>query len=137
MSNMKPYSTTLVRTLAGLFFLSALVTPVQAEMKALGNTGTATYYVDTENIKRNGSIRTVWSIMDYSSPQTTKRGASYRSTRTNMEFNCREHTVLMRQYSMHSGPMAQGEVIDTQGIWREAQAIPPGTPLVVIMKFVC
>jgi len=28
-------------------------------------------------------------------------------------------------------------VLDTQGVWRDAQAIPPGTPLAVIMKFVC
>ena len=109
----------------------------RSELKPLGNSDAATYYVDTGTVKRSGPVRTFWSIMDYGQPQTTARGASFQSTRTNMEMNCREQTVLVRQFSMHSGRMAQGEVLDTQGVWRDAQAIPPGTPLAVIMKYVC
>ena len=112
-------------------------TSALAEMKSLGSSGSATYYVDTASVKRDGNIRTLWSVMDYKSPQTTQRGAKYLSTRTNMEINCKNQTVLMRQFSMHSGPMASGEVLDTQGVWRDAQSVPPGTPLFTIMKFVC
>ena len=108
-----------------------------AELKALGNSDAATYYVDTNTLRRNGALRTFWSIMDYNQPQSTTRGASFLSTRSNMEIHCREQTILVRQFSMHSGHMAQGEVLDAQGVWREAQPIPPGTPLAVIWKFVC
>lgn len=108
-----------------------------AEMKSLGSSGAATYFVDTATVKRDGNLRNLWSVMDYKSPQTTQRGAKYLSTRTNMEINCKNQTVLMRQFSMHSGPMASGEVLDTQGVWRDAQSVPPGTPLFTIMKFVC
>lgn len=123
----------------GLFFslTSLLSLQAHAELKALGNSDAATYYVDTQTLKRNAGLRTFWSIMDYNQPQSTTRGASFLSTRSNMEINCREETVLVRQFSMHSGHMAQGEVIDAQGVWREAQPIPPGTPLAVIWKFVC
>ena len=120
-----------------LVLASALACVARAEMKPLGNSDAATYYVDTSTIKRNGPLRTFWSIMDYARPQSTSRGAPFFSTRTNMEMNCREQTVLVRQFSMHTGHMAQGEVLDTQGVWRDAQAIPPGTPLAVIMKNVC
>ena len=108
-----------------------------AEMKAVGSSDSAVYYVDTETLKRVGDTRSFWSVMDYKRPQTTSRGASYSSTRTNMEINCKDQTVLMRQFSMHSGAMAKGEVLDTQGIMRDAQAVPPGTPLYNIMKAVC
>ena len=120
-----------------VLFVCGLAAPAHAELKALGNSDSATYYVDTNTVRRSGPVRTFWSIMDYNQTQTTTRGAPYLSTRSNMEMNCREQTVLMRQFSMHSGRMAQGEVLDTQGVWRDAQAIPPGTPLAVIMKFVC
>ena len=123
--------------LASLFWAIGALMPARAELKPLGNSDAATYYVDTATVKRSGPVRTFWSIMDYGQPQTTTRGALYQSTRTNMEMNCREQTVLVRQFSMHSGRMAQGEVLDTQGVWRDAQAIPPGTPLAVIMKYVC
>ena len=109
----------------------------QAEIKAVGSSDNANYYVDTETLRRAGDVRNFWSIMDYKRPQTTSRGLAYNSTRTNMEINCKDQTVYMRQFSMHSGPMTKGDVIDTQGIMRDAQAIPRGTPLHDIMRFVC
>lgn len=108
-----------------------------AELRAVGASHKAVYYVDTQTLKRSGDIRNFWSIMDYKQPQTTSRGATYNSTRTNMEINCKEQTVFMRQFSMHSGPMTKGDVLDAQGIMRDAQAIPRGTPLFDIMKAVC
>ena len=121
----------------GAAFLAATASMAQGDIKAVGDSEKAVYYVDTGTLKRAGDIRTFWSIMDYKQPQTTSRGATYNSTRTNMEINCKEQTVFMRQFSMHSGNMTKGEVLDTQGIMRDAQAIPRGTPLFDIMKFVC
>jgi hypothetical protein len=54
-----------------------------------------------------------------------------------MEMDCRKEMVHMLQFSMHSGPMLTGEVIDTQGVMREWQSIPPDTPLVPLFQFVC
>ena len=125
----------IVAALLGLALANA--NTAAAEMKAVGNSDSATYYIDTETIKRAGDTRTFWSVMDYKRPQTTSRGAAFSSTRTNMEINCKDQTVLMRQFSMHSGPMAKGDVLDTQGIMRDAQAVPPGTPLFNLMKAVC
>ncbi len=128
-----------ISLLAGSVWMWALFQGqlAHAEMKALGSSDAATYYVDTSTLKRNGVLRTFWSIMDYNQAQSSTRGAAYLSTRSNMEINCREQTVLVRQFSMHTGHMAQGEVLDAQGVWRDAQAIPPGTPLAVIWRFVC
>lgn len=125
----------ILTALAGLTVTHASL--AVAEMKAIGSSDNSVYYVDTETLKRVGDTRTFWSIMDYKRAQTTSRGASYLSTRTNMEINCKDQTVLMRQFSMHSGAMAKGDVLDTQGILRDAQSIPPGTPLFNIMKTVC
>jgi hypothetical protein len=38
---------------------------------------------------------------------------------------------------MHAAPMLEGEVIDTQGIMRDWQSIPPDTPLEKLHKVVC
>lgn len=120
---------------AACLALPAIV--AHAEMKAVDVSEKAVIYVDTSTLRRAGDVRTFWSIMDYKTPQTTSRGAAYNSTRTNMEINCKDQTVYMRQFSMHSGPMTKGEVLDTQGIMRDAQAIPQGTPIFNLMKFVC
>ena len=96
-----------------------------------------TIYVDDASIKKAGYVRSFWSLLDYRSPQKSQRGAYYVSTRTHMEMDCRKEMVHILQFSMHSGPMLTGEVIDTQGVMREWQSIPPDTPLVNLFQFVC
>jgi len=46
-------------------------------------------------------------------------------------------TVHILSFSMHAAPMLEGEVIDTQGIMRDWQSIPPDTPLEKLHKVVC
>ena len=96
-----------------------------------------TYYIETDKVKRSGYMRSFWSVLDYKAPQKTARGLAYQSTRTHMEIECRQKTVHILSFSMHSGPMLTGEVIDTQGVMRDWQSIPPDTPLEKLHKLVC
>jgi hypothetical protein len=109
----------------------------QAEWQKVTTTDSGTIYIDDASIKRTGAVRSFWSLLDYRAPQKTQRGAFYVSTRTHMEMDCRKETVHILQFSMHTGPMLTGEIIDTQGVMREWQSIPPDTPLVSVYKFVC
>ena len=109
----------------------------QAERQKVVTTDSGTIYIDDASIKRTGAIRSFWSLLDYKTPQKAQRGAFYVSTRTHMEMDCRKETVHMLQFSMHTGPMLTGEIIDTQGVMREWQSIPPDTPLVNVYRFVC
>ena len=98
---------------------------------------TGTYYLDMDTVKKSGYVRSFWSILDYRLPQKTSRGMHYQSTRTHMEIDCRQKTVHILSFSMHAGPMLAGEVIDTQGIMRDWQSIPPDTPLEKLHRVVC
>ena len=108
-----------------------------AEWQKVTSTDSGIIYVDDATIKRAGPIRSFWSLFDYRSPQKAQRGAFYVSTRTHMEMDCRKEMVHILQFSMHSGPMLTGEIIDSQGVMREWQTIPPDTPLVNLFKHVC
>lgn len=123
---------------AGIFCL-ALCLPhtVSAEWQRVTTTDSGIIYVDDGTIKRNGPIRSFWSLLDYRTPQKAQRGAFFVSTRTHMEMDCRKELVHILQFSMHSGPMLTGEIVDSQGVLREWQTIPPDTPLVALFKFVC
>lgn len=121
---------------AGLMLLLASHT-AQAEWQKVLTFESGTIYVDDASIKKAGYVRSFWSLLDYKTPQKAQRGAYYVSTRTHMEMDCRKEMVHMLQFSMHSGPMLTGEVIDTQGVMREWQSIPPDTPLVNLFNFVC
>jgi hypothetical protein len=119
--------------------LVALIAPMaaHAEWQKITTTDSGIIYVDDGTIKRNGPIRSFWSLLDYRMPQKAQRGAYFVSTRTHMEMDCRKEMVHILQFSMHSGPMLTGEIVDSQGVMREWQTIPPDTPLVSLFKFVC
>ena len=123
---------------AGIFCL-ALCLPhkASAEWQRVTSTDSGIIYVDDGTIKRNGPVRSFWSLFDYRTPQKAQRGAFFVSTRTHMEMDCRKELVHILQFSMHSGPMLTGEIVDSQGVMREWQTIPPDTPLVPLYKFVC
>ena len=119
--------------------LVAFMAPMgaHAEWQKITTTDSGIIYVDDGTIKRNGPIRSFWSLLDYRTPQKAQRGAYFVSTRTHMEMDCRKEMVHILQFSMHSGPMLTGEIIDSQGVMREWQTIPPDTPLVNLFRFVC
>ena len=109
----------------------------RADWTKFDSVETGTYYLDLDTVKKSGYIRCFWSILDYRLPQKTSRGMHYQSTRTHMEIDCRQKTVHILSFSMHAGPMLGGEVIDTQGIMRDWQSIPPDTPLEKLHRVVC
>ena len=109
----------------------------KADWTKFDSVDTGTYYLDLDTVKKSGYIRSFWSILDYRLPQKTSRGMHYQSTRTHMEIDCRQKTVHILSFSMHAGPMLGGEVIDTQGIMRDWQSIPPDTPLEKLHRVVC
>ena len=111
--------------------------PAKADWTKFDSVETGTYYLDLDTVKKSGYIRSFWSILDYRLPQKTSRGMHYQSTRTHMEIDCRQKTVHILSFSMHAGPMLGGEVIDTQGIMRDWQSIPPDTPLEKLHRVVC
>jgi hypothetical protein len=111
--------------------------PVKADWTKFDSVEAGTYYLDLDTVKKSGYIRSFWSILDYRLPQKTSRGMHYQSTRTHMEIDCRQKTVHILSFSMHAGPMLTGEVIDTQGIMRDWQSIPPDTPLEKLHRVVC
>jgi hypothetical protein len=126
----------LAGVLASLFML-CMPHAAHAEWQKVVTFDSGTIYVDDASTKKAGYVRTFWSLLDYKTTQKSQRGAYYSSTRTNMEIDCRKQMVHILQFSMHSGPMLTGEIIDSQGVMREWQTIPPDTPLVNLYQHVC
>ena len=130
-------STLSLSSLVLLLFGLWLSSPARADWTKFDSVETGTYYLDMDTVKKSGYVRSCWSILDYRLPQKTSRGMHYQSTRTHMEIDCRQKTVHILSFSMHAGPMLAGEVIDTQGIMRDWQSIPPDTPLEKLHRVVC
>jgi len=50
-----------------------------AEWQKVTSTDSGIIYVDDATIKRNGPIRSFWSLLDYRTPQKAQRGAFFVS----------------------------------------------------------
>lgn len=110
---------------------------VRADWIKVDSYEAGTYYINSDEVKKTGYMRSFWSVLDYKLPQKTSRGLPYQSTRTHMEIECRQKTVHILSFSMHGGPMLTGQVVDTQGVMRDWQSIPPDTPLEKLHRLVC
>ena len=93
--------------------------------------------VDIANVSREGPLRRLWSMMDYKIAQKSESGDTFLSTRSQMEINCQTRQVRILHLSMHAAARLGGRVVDSEGILREWQAIPPGTPVDRISARVC
>lgn len=93
--------------------------------------------VDIANVSREGPLRRFWSMMDYKVAQKSESGDTFLSTRSQMEINCQTRQVRILHLSMHAAARLGGRVVDSEGILREWQAIPPGTPVDRISARVC
>ena len=115
----------------------SLSSGVHADWIKVDSYDAGTYYINSDEVRKAGYMRSFWSVLDYKLPQKTSRGLAYQSTRTHMEIECRQKTVHILSFSMHGGPMLTGQVVDTQGVMRDWQSIPPDTPLEKLHRLVC
>lgn len=139
-SSARRYSS-VMRTLQALFLSAALLCTSGAHANtwtAVGLFDIGTFYVDLDNVTRAGDHRKVWTSLDYRNPQTNQHSKKpYKSTRMQMEFDCKDQTVRSLSLSYHTGVRLSGEVLSTEGVIGPFEPVPPETPIFKIMRLVC
>ena len=95
------------------------------------------YYYESASIEHQGDRHRAWTMLDYRDPQKNKQGQSFKSTRAQMEFDCKDKRVRALTVSFHSGSRLSGEVLVSEGVFQDWMGVPPTTPMANIMKAVC
>ena len=122
--------------LASLMLTSSLAHA--AHWTALGLFEVGTFYIDTDSVTVSNEHRKVWTALDYRDPHVNQHNQkTYKSTRMQMEFDCKEQTVRTLSLSYHSGVRLSGETLSTEGVIGQFEAVPPDTPIFKIMRMVC
>ena len=104
---------------------------------SLGLADHGTYGIDRASIEKDGSLRRVWTMLDYREPQKTSQGKAYLSSRALMEMECAKRQVRTRSMSLYSGHNLSGEALTSEGIFDQWQAVPPNSPVFTMFKVVC
>ena len=68
-------------------------------------------YVDPHTISRTGNRVTMWSLADYNMAQVLPSGKQYLSTKTHIEFDCKEERVRLLAVYVQSHNLGKGETV--------------------------
>ncbi len=118
--------------------LSALsLCAMAADWVALGLADIGTYGIDRASIEKNGSVRRVWTMLDYRDAQKSAQGKTYLSSRALMELECVKKQVRTRSMALYSGHNLGGDALTSEGIFDQWQAVPPNSPVATMFKVVC
>jgi hypothetical protein len=79
-------------------------------VKALNNQTDPTLYVDSDTIRRNGTVVRWWELLDYTTVQTVA-GISFLSMTLQREYDCTGEQIRVLAMADFSGNMANGKVV--------------------------
>jgi len=127
--------------LKALFLASLLLFSnftLAAQWTAVGLFEVGTFYIDIDNITQTGDHRKAWTMLDYREPKVhTPTGKHFKSTRMQMEFDCKAQAVRTLSLSYHTGVRLSGDTLSTEGVIGPFEPVPPETPIFKIMRWVC
>ena len=90
-------------------------------------------YIDPSTIRKDGNLVRVWEITDLK--QRHKDGELSRRTRN--EYDCKQERYRILTISSHTGPMASGTTLATEGESFTWDYIPPNSIVETVLKKLC
>ena len=132
----RPFRPLPLNSCVGLWFLITLLVlssgPAYAEwVRALNHQTDPTLYVDSNTIRRNGTVVRWWELLDYKTVQTVA-GISFLSMKVQREYDCVGEQIRVLAMADFSGNMAEGKVVFsdfTQSNWVPVQPESMGQTL--------
>jgi hypothetical protein len=94
-------------------FLGVASSGVMAEWERVYSNDKVVTYADTATIRRKGNIVRLWSLFDFKADNTYSDGSVYVSIMRETEFNCKDNLQRMVAFSIHSGKMGKGRMVDS------------------------
>lgn len=104
-----------------------------AEWTKVGETDTATFYIDYKAIRKDGNLRKVWEVSDFK--RQDKNGAL--SMRTRKEYDCKMELFRNLFLSVNTEPMGNGLPLSTDESIQNWGQIAPQSSAATILQIVC
>ena len=99
--------------MAGLMVLLAVLSSsAAAEWVRVHNNEKLVAFADSSSIRKKGNILKVLSLFDFKTENLLSDGEPYNSIIRETEFNCKENLQRMISFSIHSGRMGKGKVLE-------------------------
>jgi hypothetical protein len=116
----------------------ALISSIAAaEWVVIGVSDDYIAYADPATISRQGDLTRMQDLIDLKAPGPSPYGKQHASSRAHSEFDCQNARIRTIAFSLHSGQMGDGDVIETVAESARWLSAAPGTLLDILWKFAC
>lgn len=96
-----------------------------------------TAYADTTSVRQKGNIVRVTSLFDFKVENLVEDGTPYLSVVRETEFNCKDRVQHMVGYTIYSGNMAKGRVLDKGSDPQDWKPVSPSGIANSMRNFAC
>ena len=94
-------------------------------------------YADPATISRQGNLVRMSDLIDLKSPRPSPHGKQHASSTAQSEFDCQNSQIRTIAFSLHSGQMGNGDLVETAAASRNWLPIAAGTLLNILWQFAC
>ncbi len=102
----------------------------------ISGTGGADEYLDVSTVQRSGSTVTAWVMGDLKEARPFK-GNSFRSLKTQMEFDCSAAKLRRRHVTLYAGQMGSGAVLESGYVSNPWEPAVPQSVGATKLQLVC
>ncbi len=117
--------------------LSALVCNAAADWVMVYENDEYIAYADPATVSREGNLVRMSDLIDLKSPQSSPYGKQHASSTAQSEFDCHNSRVRTIAFSLHSGQMGDGGLVETVAESNRWLSVAPGTLLNVLWQLAC
>lgn len=126
----------LIHKIVLMLVLGLVCSSASAEWRNVASYNSITLYVDSSTILKRGNMVKMWSLVDFKNPDTLE-GRSYRSMKSQNEYDCKEVKNRMTYNSYHTGNMGDGEVFAINASIGDMMPVPPNSGNLIMWKIAC
>ena len=126
-----------MRQLAFALVLAALSCNAAATWVIVNDNDEYVAYADLATLSRAGDRARMRDLIDLKSPRASPHGNQHASSTAHSEFDCGNPRIRTLAFSLHSGQMGGGELVETIAESGKWLAIAPGTLLDMLWQFAC
>lgn len=94
-------------------------------------------YADTTSLRQKGNIVRMTSLFDFKVENLLEDGTSYQSVIRETEFNCRDHVQHMVGFSLYTGNMGKGRLLDKGADPQDWKPVSPSGIANAMYRFAC
>jgi len=126
-----------MRRLASALALAALSCSSAAEWVMVNDKDEYIAYADPATISREGNLVQMSDLIDLKLPRSSPYGNQHASSTAHSQFDCENPRIRTITFSLHSGQMGDGDLVETIAESNRWLQVAPGTLLNVLWQFAC